>query len=175
MFPISTWINGKEIGRWVLLWRKYTIAIVWISRLVCRCHVVRRTKSAAMRNQTKTARNTRWSCGAFVWRKCRQQLRLPALIRSLWFSVAHLCQKRRSKDVILPCTTEMTRMARDHLRWAQFRPMLTANKNFRNAKGSVRFVQKASLQPQKVLTKGQPRFEKSGAFDDENKKFRSNL
>ena len=51
--------------------------------------------------------------------------------------------------------------------------MLTANKNFRNAKRSVRFVQKASLQPQKVPTKGQPRFEKSGAFDNENKKFRS--
>ena len=49
MFPISTWINGKEIGRWVLLCTKYTIVIIWISRLVWR--VSRRSSNEVCRHE----------------------------------------------------------------------------------------------------------------------------
>ena len=52
MFPISTWISGQEIGRWVLLRTRYTIVIMCISRLVCL--VSRRSSNEVCRNEKST-------------------------------------------------------------------------------------------------------------------------
>ena len=100
-----TRIRVRKSRHCIWLCTKYTMFIMWISRLVC--HLSRRSLNKFYRHEksSKTATNARQTCRASLWKKGRHSFHLPPKIGHLGSSEELLCRMRRSMTVTWVPTT----------------------------------------------------------------------